>query len=60
MAQVNERVAWMFRPYFTKDGRTVITPGFVDRRTYPEIPDSHFRRDATEQVRRLDKPEERQ
>ena len=54
------RVAWMFRPYRTVDGRSTITPGFVDRNAYPEIPDSHFVRDETEPVQRLDKPEERQ
>ena len=54
------RVAWMFRPYFAKDGRSTITPGFVDRTAHPEIPDSYFVRDETEQAQRLDKPEERQ
>jgi hypothetical protein len=53
------RVAWMFRPYRLRDG-TTITPGFVDRRSFPEIPDEAFQRNATEQVERLDKPEERQ
>jgi hypothetical protein len=53
------RVAWLFRHFRMKDG-TTITPGFVDRRAYPEIPDEAFQRNVTEQVERLDKPEEHQ
>jgi hypothetical protein len=54
------RVGWMFRAYYSKDGRSAITPGFVDRTAHPEIPDSHFVRDETEPVQRLDKQDERQ
>ena len=50
----------MFHPFVTADGRFHVTPGFVDRTAFPEIPDSHFVRHPTEQVERLDKPEERQ
>ena len=53
------RVAWLFHVWRCRDG-SYITPGFVDRKAYPEIPDAAFRRDVTEPVQRMDKPEERQ
>ena len=53
------RVAWLFHVWRCRDG-SYITPGFVDRDAFPEIPDSHFVRHPTEQVERMDKPEERQ